>query len=268
MKPYERRRSRSPETIAAAIAVGAGLVVVGGLLAWRLYRRAGRGRVGEELEERLVQSEEDVVERLRADKRLAGQPIEVAALATGIIELSGAVETRRDSELAVALARRAADVRTVLNRLDVLDEMDRVEQARRQDMGPGSARGETHWLGVGVGMGRRRQSRQTDPGRRDDRMDIVMGELGVDRAVENTSEPLDKIPNATEGSATASQSGPDDYGTIRDTSHRRLGNAQPMPQNPDTGTPTHENVPPGTEATLERSGVEGELEQRHPEERG
>ena len=230
MKPFERRQRRSPETIAAAIAVGAGLAVVGGLLAWRLWRRAGRGRVSDELEERLVQSEEDVVERLRADERLAGQPIEVAALASGIIELSGAVETRRDSELAVALARRAADVRTVLNRLDVLEEMDRAEQARRQDMGPGSARGETRWLGMGVGMGRRRQSRQTDPGRRDDRMDIVMGELGVDRAVENTSEPLDKIPNATEDRATASQSGPDDHGTIRDTSQRRLGNAQPMPQ--------------------------------------
>ncbi len=266
MKPFERRRKRTPEAIAAAIAFGAGLAVVGGLVAWWVYRRGARGHVGEELEQRLVRAEEDVVERLQADERLSGQPIEVAALATGIIELSGAVETRRDAELAVSLARRAGDVRTVLNRLDVLEEMDRVEQARQEEMGPGTARGETRWLGVGVGMGRRRQGRQTDPGRRDDRADIVTGELGVDRAVEQTSEPLDKIPNATEHSASASQSAPDDYGTISDTSHRRTGNAQPSLQ--DTGSATHENVPPGTEVTLERSGLEGELEHRHQQEQG
>ncbi len=262
MMLFERKPKRSREAVAAAIAVGAGLAVAGGLLAWRIYRRRQAAGAGP-LEEMLGRSEEDVVERLRADERLAGQPIEVAALATGIIELSGAVETRRDADLAVALARRAAGIRTVLNRLDILDEMDRVEGARHQDAGPGTAKGETHWLGVGVGMGRRRQGRQTDPARRDDRADMVTGELGVDRAVENTSEPLDKVPNATEHSATASQSGPDDYGTIRDTSHRRLGNAQPSPQ--DLDTPSHENVPPGTELTLEQTGLEHELEQRHLE---
>lgn len=258
---FERKPKRSREAVAAAIAVGAGLAVAGGLLAWRFYRR--RGEAGGALETALAQSEEEVVDRLRADERLAGQPIEVAALASGIIELSGAVETERDADLAVTLARRAAGIRTVLNRLDILEEMDRVEGARHREVGPGTVRNESRWLGVGVGMGRRRQSRQTDPARRDDRADMVAGELGVNRAVENASEPLDKIPNATEGHATASQSAPDDHGTVRDTPHHRTGNAQPSPQ--DLQTPTGENVPPGTKVTLEESGPEGELQHRQGE---
>ncbi|HEX9106411.1 MAG TPA: hypothetical protein VF832_04275, partial [Longimicrobiales bacterium] len=104
--------------------------------------------------------------------------------------------------------------------------------------------------------------RVTDPDRRDDKQSIVARELGVNRAVEQTSELLDKIPNAVEGHASASQSGPDDRGRMGETSHRRTGNANPFPQDLDTATPTHENVPPGTALDLEQSGLEGELNER------
>ena len=157
-------------------------------------------------------------------------------------------------------------MRTVLNRLDVLEEVERVESARRQPDGPGTPRADSHWLGLGVGMGRRRQGRATDPARRDDRADIVTSELGVHRAVENTSEPLDNIPNAVEGHATAAHSGPDDHGTISDTSHRRPGNAQSFPRQYDTETPNQENVKPGEDLGIEQAGLEGELKNRGLEE--
>jgi len=258
MNLFEGKRNHTRETV--ALAWGAG-VAIAAVLAWQWRRRAGRGR-DRRLEALLARLEEDVVERLRGDERISGQPIEVAGLAQGIVELSGTVETESDAERAVALAQRSPGVRTVLNRLDVLGDAERAQRARRQPSGPGTVRADTRWLGIGVGMGRRRQSRATDPGRRDDRQSIVTHELGVHRMVEQTSEILDKIPNAVEGQASATSSAPDDRGTIGETSHRRTGNANPFPQQLDTATPTHENIPPGTELDLEKAGLEGELTER------
>lgn len=255
----QREKHRTKETV--AVAVGAGVALAAGVLAWQWYRSGRRGGQSQ-LEGALGRLEEDVVELLRGDERIAGQAIEVAALANGIVELSGSVETQDDSDRAVAVAQRASGVRTVLNRLDVAEEVERLDEGRRRPDGPGTAKADTRWLGVGVGMGRRRQGRQTDPDRRDDKADIVSHDLGVSRMVEQTSEILDKIPNATDNSATAARSGPDDRGTIAETSHRRTGNANPFPQDLDTETPTHENVPPGTELKIEEPGLEGELNER------
>jgi hypothetical protein len=192
--------------LAAGAAVGAGLVW------WQWSRRRAAHRV----EGRLVQLEQAAVERLLADERIAGQPIEVAALAPGILELSGAVETAQDASRAVALAQGTPGVRTVLNRLEVLEELERAEAALAQPDGPGSARGETRWLGIGVGTGRRRQARDTDPDRRDDRLDIVERELGVDRVAENPSEPLDRTPAEAGPDAAPEPAEPDDRDRVQD----------------------------------------------------
>ncbi len=264
MKLLRRGKDHSREAV--AVAVGAGVALAAGVLAWQWYRGGRRG-TDRELEGALAHLEEDVVELLRGDQRIAGQPIEVAALAQGIVELSGSVETREDSERAMAVAQRAAGVRTVLNRLDVLEEADRLDDGRRRPGGPGTPRADTRWTGLGVGIGRRRQGRQTDPPQRDDRVDLVQEALGVDRAVEQTSEILDKIPTATEGRATASHSGPDDRGTIGETSHRGTGNANPFPGEMNPAAAPHENVPPGTELDLEKAGLEGELERRNLEDK-
>ena len=211
MKAWRREPGHSRQAVAAA--VGAGVALAAGLLVWLWYRR-GRGATDRALEGELSRLEEDVVELLRADERTSSQPIEVAALAQGIVELSGGVETQDDSDRAMAVAQRAPGVRTVLNRLDVLEESERVEDARRRPDGPGTPKADTHWTGMGVGMGYRRQSRRTDPGRRDDRSDMVQDALGVDRAVEQPSEILDGLPTPAEGGAPASHSAPDDPGTI------------------------------------------------------
>ncbi len=264
MKLLQRKQDRSRDTV--AVAVGAGVALAAGVLVWQWYRGGRRG-TDRQQEGALARLEEDVVELLRNDERIAGQPIEVAALARGIVELSGVVETEEDSERAMAVAQRAPGVRTVLNRLDVLEESERAEDARRRPGGPGTPKADTHWTGMGVGMGRRRQSRETDPSRRDDHADLVQEALGVDRAVEQTSEILGKIPTATEGGATASQSAPDDRGRIGETSQRGAGNANPFPGETNAAAPPHENVPPGTELDLEQAGLEGELERRRGEDR-
>jgi len=216
MRLWRQEPERSRQALAAA--VGAGIALAAGVLVWQWYRRE-RGATDRELEGALSRLEEDVVELLRGDERTSTQPIEVAALAPGIVELSGGVETQDDSDRAMAVAQRASGVRTVLNRLDVLEESERAEDARRRPDGPGTPKADTHWTGMGVGMGHHRQSRPKDPGRRDDRSEMVQDALGVDRAVEQTSEILDGIPTAPEGGAPASHSAPDDRGPIGETSH-------------------------------------------------
>ena len=224
MRRFEREPDRTRGTI--AVAVGAGVALAAGVLAWQWYRGGRRG-VERQLEGELARLEEDVVELLRTDDGLSGQPVDVAALAMGIVELSGAVETQDDSDRAVALAQRAPGVRTVLNRLDVRQEAERIEEVRRRPSGPGTPRGDARFLGVGVGMGRRRQALETDPARPDDRADMVSDDLGVSHELEQSSEAESEIP-----------------------------------LDADSAPPLHENIPPGTQLDLERSGLEGELHER------
>jgi hypothetical protein len=224
MRLLEREPDRTRGTV--AMAVGAGVALAAGVLAWQWYRGGRRG-LERQLEEELARLEEDVVELLRKDVGVSGQPVEVAALAMGIVELSGTVETQDDSDRAVALAQRSPGVRTVLNRLDVRQEAERIEGIRHRPSGPGTPRGDARWQGMGVGMGRRRQALETDPARRDDKADMVSEELGVSHAVEQSSEALPE-----------------------------------MALDADSTPPAQENIAPGTELDLERSGLEGELNER------
>jgi hypothetical protein len=126
--------------------------------------------------------EERVVAALDAAVELADSPIDVAALADGIVELSGSVSAEADAALAVEVAHSVAGVSTVLNRLAVESlESQLAENRERYADGDPSLR-EPHWYGLGVGMGRRRQSAATDPARRDDRVTMIERELEVDRA--------------------------------------------------------------------------------------
>jgi hypothetical protein len=159
--------------------------VVGGVSAAGLYLLQRALRVAAPPapdEQRLALLEERVVAALDAAAELADSPIDVAALADGIVELSGSVPAEADAELAVELAQAVAGVSTVLNRLAVESlESQLAENRERYAAGDPSLR-EPHWYGIGVGMGRRRQSPATDPARRDDRASMVERELEVDRA--------------------------------------------------------------------------------------
>ena len=93
-------------------------------------------------------------------------------------------------------------------------------------------------------------------------------ELGTDFAVEQASEPLDKIPSGVEGHTTV-PAAPTDRGTVGDVSHGRLGNVPREPiQEMNAEARIDENIKPGTELTLEESGLDTELRGRELEERG
>jgi hypothetical protein len=186
---WHRERGSDLRKDAWAVAIGAGVGLAAGLLMWNRGRIL-RKRAEREEGSRLARMEDEVVDRLRADAYVSQRPIEVAALADGIIELSGTVATEWESDRAAMVAQGAAGVRTVLNRLDVSSELERLERARREEEGPGTARTETHWYGMEVGTGMRRQGRQTDPARRDDRVDIIERELEVREVIEEASEDV------------------------------------------------------------------------------
>jgi hypothetical protein len=170
-----------------ALAVG---TTIGAAAAVALGIRARlRGRRSEALETspELLQLETAVVDALVADDVAGRLPIEVEAIAPGIIEVTGRVETEDEADRAVAVAQRVAEVRTVLNRMDVGRVSEQTERARQRQAG-GESR-ESHWYGVGVGTGRRRQSRETDPARPDDSIHMRTEQFEAERHGESFEAP-------------------------------------------------------------------------------
>ena len=153
--------------LAAGVLAGFATVTV---LALRARRRRGPGLA---VSERLGDLENLVIKALRSDAVLRSRAIDVAAVAPGIVELTGSVESEDEAHHAVDVVQGIVVVRTVLNRLTVGEFERRLRRQRGADRGDGGSR----WYGMGVGMGRRRQSRTTDPDRRDDRADMVESAL-------------------------------------------------------------------------------------------
>lgn len=110
---------------------------------------------------------------LAHDQELSEYDLAVDAISDGVVELTGVVDAAAQRERAVAMAHATGDVHTVVNRLVLRAEEARFEEnrARREEMG-----GLQH-SGMGVGMGTRRQSPDTDPDRPSDRQKLVDREL-------------------------------------------------------------------------------------------
>lgn len=132
----------------------------------------------------LVGVEERVVQALRQDELAGGAPVDVAALAPDIVELSGAVPRRDHAEAAVRVTQGVAGVRTVVNRLEVDEEVHLAEAARARKADGDPALSDRGVYGLGVGMGRRRQSAATDPDRPDDRNSRISQDLDAARVAE------------------------------------------------------------------------------------
>jgi hypothetical protein len=139
------------------------------------------------------------VDALAADELTGRAAIEVEAIAPGIIELSGVVETPEAAERAVAIVGTVGGVRTVLNRLDVGTEREHLAATRRRFEAGDPGLRETRWYGIGVGTGRRRQSRETDPPRRDDSVDMLTREFEAERADERADTGPSGPPPGPEG---------------------------------------------------------------------
>ncbi|MBI4410134.1 MAG: BON domain-containing protein [Gemmatimonadetes bacterium] len=254
---FERDRIQSyawPLAIGAGFGIAAGLLLAARRAPLRLLAKLG-------LDRELGRTEGEAVDRLARDDVLGRRGIEVAALAPGIVELSGRVRDDDEAHRAIQIVQRVPGVRTVLNRLELEVEATHLEQTRLRFAEGDAGLHETHWYGLGVGTGRRRQG-DTDPDRPDDRVSILSRELGTNRAVEQTSEILDKLPSGVEGHSTL-PAAPTDRGAADAASHRRLGNVPAAPLqdlNPAAGV--HENVAKGTRVRLEASGLEEELRER------
>lgn len=118
-------------------------------------------------QEKLDRLEGEVLEAFLADDILCERGVDIGAVSPGVIELSGSVWTEREARHAVEVANRVHGVKTVINRMrlddgsddgHLLDEMDR----------EGRSSTFIHSEGRVGGMGRRRQSWDTDPMRPDD----------------------------------------------------------------------------------------------------
>ena len=158
------RREPEPSArwlLAVAAVAGASAAAYGVVRLFRAQRRRREGPAAGSLE----MLETDVVEALRRDPVTGRCAIDVAAIAPGIVELTGTVPTHEASQRAARLLHAVGGVLTVINRLDV-GAVGGPAPASAAARSAGPAGG--HWTGIGTGMGRRRQSPETDPAQRDD----------------------------------------------------------------------------------------------------
>jgi len=109
-------------------------------------------------EDTLGALEDEVIDAFLRDPVLSERGIDVGCVRAGMIELSGSVRSVEEGERAVRVARTVEGVETVVNRMDVDSDGRRAETDRWE----GHMAGE--WMGRQVGMGRRRQGDETDPG--------------------------------------------------------------------------------------------------------
>ncbi|HUP89080.1 MAG TPA: BON domain-containing protein [Longimicrobiales bacterium] len=119
--------------------------------------------------------EKGVLQSLLDDPVASTQGIDIAAVGSGIIELSGSVDTMGAARHIIALVDRLPGVHAVVNRLDIEEQEDRLRHNRSQTTGG------TRWYGGSVGIGKRRQGAQTDPARRDDHAALLTRSLRPNR---------------------------------------------------------------------------------------
>lgn len=116
---------------------------------------------GTELEER-------VLEAFRNDPILSERAIDIGGIGEETIELAGWVTTEEEADHAVVLARGVPGVSTVVNRIAVGDEEERIEDHTRRFAAGDDALTEAHWEGRTIGTGRRRQGTSDEPDRHSD----------------------------------------------------------------------------------------------------
>jgi hypothetical protein len=166
--------------LAAGAAAGAGAVAFAVLRGVRSLRRrdAHESRAAGHVAE-LDALEDAAVELLRGHSDTGSCAIDVAAIAPGIVELSGFVPTHEVGQRAARLLHALPGVRTVVSRLEVGSYEARLADARGRRMSGEPETLERQWYGVRVGTGRRRQSPSTDPARTDDSRHRLTRELEV-----------------------------------------------------------------------------------------
>jgi hypothetical protein len=209
--------------------------------------RPGRLRRGPAEEGALRRLEDVVLERLLEDPVLSERGIDVGAISTGIIELSGEVRTRVEAQQAVHLVEGEAGVQTVLNRLEIAEERPVPRPAAPYR----SAQGRN------VGMGRTRQGGQTEPPRRDDSQ--WLEERALREA--DRDEWLEEAFGGEEGPGAVGAQGtgtrvPEGERDNQDPHHAGLAARADAPQQRfNTAARVGEGLKPGTALDLEHADV-------------
>jgi hypothetical protein len=176
---FGRRQARpEPWALAAGAAAGAGALALAIFQGVRMVRRS-RNTVDSGLPAELDALEDAAVELLRRDAETGVCAIDVAAVAPGIVELSGVVPTHAVGQRAARLLHSLAGVRTVISRVEVGTTERRLAEARARNASGDPQFRERQWYGVRVGTGRRRQSLDTDPPRDDDSLQRRSRELEI-----------------------------------------------------------------------------------------
>ena len=132
--------------------------------------RPGRLRREYSDQRELTRLEDAVLDAFLRDATLSERAIDVGAISRGIIELSGSVDTHVEAQLAVHTAQAVPNVETVVNRLEI--ENDIARRSVRGNQGTGGAMAGSEYSGNVSGMGRRRQGSDTEPDRTDDSQHI------------------------------------------------------------------------------------------------
>ena len=271
MSPFRYRDDESSTGTIVGVLVGAlagfaaGMFVaqrVGGFggLTSRIRARAG-GRFGlgpaeesveqdlEEYDEDEIESEgeddesleERVLEAFRNDPILSERAVDIGSIGDGIIELAGWVETEEEAEHAVTLARGVPDVDTVVNRISIGAEEERLRDAARRVEEGDPALTEARWEGRTVGTGRRRQGTSQDADRHADPK-VPLEERWMSKDVE-----LHNAADETEGSAERRRSA-----TKKAPRGDRTGGAPVAP----TGVPKGDHVAHPREADVQSARVD------------
>ena len=127
-----------------------------------------------EEESKLAGLEDHVLEAFRNDPILSERAIDIGAIGESTIELTGWVTSEADAVHAVTLARGVPGVNTVVNRIAIGDEEERVADHARLFAEGDEAHTEAHWEGNTVGTGRRRQGSSAEIDRHvDPRVDLA-----------------------------------------------------------------------------------------------
>ena len=127
----------------------------------------------DELEASGTELEERVLEAFRNDPILAERAVDIGGIGEATIELAGWVNSDEEAVHAVTIARGVPGVDTVVNRIAVGEEEERIEEHARHFAEGDDAYTEARWEGRTVGTGRRRQGTSDEPDRHSDpRVDL------------------------------------------------------------------------------------------------
>lgn len=239
---------RRTQALLTVVGVSAGVAT--GVWLWRRSRE--EPEYGPAQWERPRGLAQEVASSLRRDGTLGRRAIEVDAVAEGVIELSGTVNSREEADRAVGVAQRSTGVYTVVNRLLIEEEESRrAENQRRRASGAPEFQSRGH-SGMGVGMGTRRQSPDTDPDRPSDKQKILDRSLDVANVEDTPEGGQDPISGAEAVESTRVK--PGDEMAVLDAG------LDPSPR--PNSTPRESVAMEGSEAGSEEAGEES------PEESG